>query len=446
MATEIQNRTTYPYSAITLISVRFPDGSSASGVGAVIGRNDVLTATHVIYQPKHGGWATKIELYPGADANSTTYVIEDAPYRLGKVDWRFAGWPQQTFADDNDFTMQAAESQYDVAVIGLSVAVGDRVGWFGLDGGQDNPQLAYEIGYPEGSTGMMLGRAWVTREDDASTYSATTGNGTDFMGPGSSGGPLYVVGSDGAPYIIGVKSTAGGTQSRWADIGLLYEWLGAAIKLNDNLLQSSAVPGHQLTGTANNDTIMAEPGNDNIDGGAGIDTVGYSGARSNYGVITDDSGYTVSDFLGAGGTDSIVNIERLRFDDAALALDVDGNAGQAYRLYQAALNRTPDKPGLGAQIGGLDSGMPLLQIAQNFMDSPEFKLKYGANLSNSGFVTQLYSNVLHRAPDASGFAHQVGALDTNAASRAQLLVNFSESPENQAALIGVIQNGIEYQI
>ena len=37
-----------------------------------------------------------------------------------------------------------------------------------------------------------------------------------------------------------------------------------------------------------------------------------------------------------------MNVERLDFSDAHLAFDVDGNAGQIYRLYKAAFARTPD--------------------------------------------------------------------------------------------------------
>jgi hypothetical protein len=58
-------------------------------------------------------------------------------------------------------------------------------------------------------------------------------------------------------------------------------------------------------------------------------------------------------------------------------------------------------------------------------------------------VTLLYANVLHRTPDAAGFAVQVNALNSGM-SRAQLLVNFSESNENFGATIVGIQNGIDY--
>lgn len=209
-----------------------------------------------------------------------------------------------------------------------------------------------------------------------------------------------------------------------------------------NIYRASDTGSH-LSGSAIKDAFYGGLGADVFDGGQGIDTAVYSESKAKYTVNkTADKTY-VGNAAVPNSIDTLVNVERVKFADVHLAFDISGNAGQAYRLYQAALNRTPDLIGLGAQIGGLDNGMSLLQIAQNFMDSAEFKLKYGENLSNYDFVKQLYSNVLHRAPDEKGLADQVHALEVGF-TRSQLLVNFSESPENQAALIGVIQNGIEY--
>lgn len=64
MAVEVTTRTAYPYTATALIIVTFPDGSKAAGTGAVVGPNDLLTATHVVYSPDHGGWASGISIYP----------------------------------------------------------------------------------------------------------------------------------------------------------------------------------------------------------------------------------------------------------------------------------------------------------------------------------------------------------------------------------------------
>jgi hypothetical protein len=197
-----------------------------------------------------------------------------------------------------------------------------------------------------------------------------------------------------------------------------------------------------FTGGDGNDTFTGSGGNDTLDGGAARDTAVYAGARANFTITRTATGYTVTDKTGAEGTDTLLNIERLQFADAKVAIDVAGNGGEAYRLYQAAFNRTPDKAGLGYHIGNLDKGISLHDVALGFVTSPEFASTYG-NLDNTGFVTQLYQNVLHRAPEAAGLAYHVGNL-ASGASRADVLIGFSESAENQTALIGVIQNGMEY--
>lgn len=197
-----------------------------------------------------------------------------------------------------------------------------------------------------------------------------------------------------------------------------------------------------LNGSNGNDVLIGFAGNDTINGGGGTDTAVYSGTRASYTVTKTANGLTVKHNTGSDGTDTLANIERIRFSDASMAFDSDGNGGQAYRLYQAAFNRTPDSSGLGFQINALDSGFSLTQVAQNFINSPEFAKTYGS-LSDSQFVTQLYANVLHRAADSGGLAYHVNNL-AGGVTRAQTLVGFSESPENQAALIGVIGNGFDF--
>jgi hypothetical protein len=96
------------------------------------------------------------------------------------------------------------------------------------------------------------------------------------------------------------------------------------------------------------------------------------------------------------GSDTLVNIERLVFTDGTLAFDTDGIAGQAYRIYKAAFNRTPDNDGLKFWIGELDKGMSLLQAASGFVGSAEFNSAYGGATNNLGIVQKFYQNVLGR--------------------------------------------------
>ncbi|HEY1147356.1 MAG TPA: DUF4214 domain-containing protein [Pseudoduganella sp.] len=211
--------------------------------------------------------------------------------------------------------------------------------------------------------------------------------------------------------------------------------------------------GEQLDGTAGNDNIFGYGGNDSLyggrgddylDGGAGLDEAFYNGNRSEYSIHAYGDRFTVTDLAGNNGTDILSNIERASFKDVDVAFDIDGAAGEAYRLYQAAFDRKPDLPGLGFWIAQLDHGEPLKSVANGFVYSDEFHRLYGAQPSNLDFVTQLYYNVLHRAPDQEGLNFWVHVLDSHEDSKAGVLLGFSESQENYANLIGSVQNGIEY--
>lgn len=198
-----------------------------------------------------------------------------------------------------------------------------------------------------------------------------------------------------------------------------------------------------VTGSTGNDLLGGGPGSDAINGGAGNDIAFFSGTRANYTITTTSSGYTVTDNRGVDGTDTLTGVERLKFTDTSLAFDSAGTAGQAFRLYQTAFNRSPDQGGLGFQVNVLDKGAGLASVAANFIASPEFASTYG-NLDNTQFVNQLYLNVLKRGADTGGLAYHVGNLNSGFNARADVLVGFSESAENQAALIGVISAGMVY--
>jgi hypothetical protein len=207
---------------------------------------------------------------------------------------------------------------------------------------------------------------------------------------------------------------------------------------------TNTVPPQTITGTAGNDpALTGGQGNDIINGLAGLDTAVYTARMAAHSISPNASSTAIS---GPDGSDSLSSIERLQFLDANLAFDLDGNAGQVYRLYQAAFNRTPDLSGLGGWIAAMDDGMPLLTIASKFMESAEFQSLYGANPTNAQFVANLYTNALHRPSqqDAGSAAGWVNQLSTNAVSKAQALVNFSESAENKASVLTVISVGITY--
>ncbi len=101
-----------------------------------------------------------------------------------------------------------------------------------------------------------------------------------------------------------------------------------------------------------------------------------------------------------------------------------------YLLYQASFDRIPDYAGFEYWAGQADARqLSALQLADIFMAAPEFTAKFGANPSNDAYVTELYTNVLGRTPDAAGLAYWEAQANSGVA-RDQLLVAFATSAEN----------------
>lgn len=268
--------------------------------------------------------------------------------------------------------------------------------------------------------GEGLGGVSVTAVGAAGTYSTTTW---------SSGG--YQIAAPAGTYTV---TFAGGGLSapKTSQITIA----GQNVKLDVNAASLGATAG-----TAGADIFVSTAANESFNGLAGRDTVKFGIAR-NAATVTVQAGQSVTVAGTTVGTDTLVNIERLQFSDSVLAFDTDGNAGQVYRLYQAAFARTPDTVGLSHNIHLVDTALTLRQMAGAFEQSAEFTQRYGASTTDAQYITLLYQNVLHRGPDATGYAGWQQRLADGTWSRADVLIGFSESPENQANVAGAIQNGI----
>ena len=162
--------------------------------------------------------------------------------------------------------------------------------------------------------------------------------------------------------------------------------------------------------------------------------------------VLEDGTIRMIDSLFPEAPDILSGIERVEFWDGFLAFDTDGNAGQAYRIYQAAFGRDPDAEGLGFWIDNYDDGnVDLVQMADYFMQSAEFEQLYGNpnSLSDFDFLTLLYANVLDRTPDGPGFEFWTEQ-QQNGLARAEILAYFSESVENYENVAAEIADGIWY--
>jgi hypothetical protein len=269
------------------------------------------------------------------------------------------------------------------------------------------------------------------------------GNDTfDWDASGREGSDVFYGGSGDDVYVL---DTANDSVIEYASEGTdkIYVSFSFSIANLDQVenLFGFGSNGLTLIGNSANNLFAGTSGNDLIDGGAGFDTAVYSANRTNFTVTNSGASFIVADSGGVNGTDTLTDIERIVFSDARLGFDISGISGQMYRLYKAAFNRVPDTVGLGWNIDLVDGGMSLTQMSAAFVASAEFSGTYGA-LTNAQFLDRLYLNVLGRPADAAGAAWNLNLLDTNQVDRPGMLAAYSESAENQATVIGQIQNGI----
>jgi hypothetical protein len=200
-------------------------------------------------------------------------------------------------------------------------------------------------------------------------------------------------------------------------------------------------PGQNLVAANSSALFTGSIGNDVFLGIGGVNQVNYRCNAQDFTLTKTASGWKI--VSAAEGIDELNHIERVAFADKTVALDIGGNAGMAYRLYRAAFNRAPDTDGLRYWIAALDQGMPLQTVAASFIESAEFKKLHSGNPSDVDYVALLYRNVLHRLPDDGGASYWAGLLQSGSLDRSALLVQFSESSENQAQVLALIINGID---
>jgi Ca2+-binding RTX toxin-like protein len=190
-----------------------------------------------------------------------------------------------------------------------------------------------------------------------------------------------------------------------------------------------------LNGGIDNDILIGGAGNDVINGGDGYDIAGYSGVRRAYVA----SSASVSGGL-EGGVDTLTGIEDLAFADGRLSFARDGQGAQVLRLYNAAFDRAPDQSGFEANLDAIEIGGTLLFLANEFVNSVEFQTRFGG-LDDRQFVEQLYNFTLNRTGEPAGIQNWVDALG-NGMTRAQVLLEFSESSEHKDLQQGVLDQGV----
>jgi hypothetical protein len=193
--------------------------------------------------------------------------------------------------------------------------------------------------------------------------------------------------------------------------------------------------GETLSGTSGNDILIGLGGDDLLQGRDGSDTALFSGSQNSYTLRLGSSSTILHDRrLDGNGTDTLVSIEVLDFDTDLLGVPFDlvqfgGLAGMSaidlesfIELYIAYFNRAPDAVGLNFWGTAFANGTTLEQMATLFVDQEETRATYPQGTTNSNFAESVYNNVLGRTPDQAGIDFWVGALDSNAVSRDQFIL------------------------
>ncbi len=213
------------------------------------------------------------------------------------------------------------------------------------------------------------------------------------------------------------------------------------LKQSVGISRSGTAQADRLEGGYHHDTLNGLAGNDTLDGGAGTDTAIFAGAKAGYTVTRSATGFTVSS--SAEGTDTLTNIERLKFSDVSVALDISGNAGTTAKVLGAVFGREglTNKLFVGIGLQLLDAGTSYQALMQAALAA-----KLGANASNTAVVNLLFTNVVGSAPSAADLAFYKTMLDSGAISQATLGVVAADTALNTTKidLTGLASTGIEY--
>ncbi len=205
--------------------------------------------------------------------------------------------------------------------------------------------------------------------------------------------------------------------------------------------------GDSYVGLGGNDLVTGGGGDDVIDGGDGIDTSIYVGARPQYRIVKTDYGWTVSDSKLVAGTDRLTNVERLKFDNTHVALDLDGNAGMVAQIVRALFGKQflTDKNVIGTGLVIADGGMGYADLVSLAIGTEAFA-KVAGGRSNAAFVSTVYKNVVGTAPGAADLAMFVGLLDNGQHTQASLGLLAAQVGLNvqSVELVGLSNTGLEF--
>lgn len=229
---------------------------------------------------------------------------------------------------------------------------------------------------------------------------------------------------------------------------------GARLTIAPGTTIESAVGGDGddvLIGNALANRLRGGPGNDSIDGGAGIDVAVFAGPRADYAAVRGGGQWLVDALRGNDGTDLLTGVERLQFADIGLALDttVSGHAGQTAQILRALFGpsyvRNSDFVAIGIDL--FDQGRSYGQVVELAVSTPLFAELAGGR-SNRAFVEHVYENVVGVPATASTAAYYASLLDQGTQTQVSLGVLAAQLDLNARSvdLVGLVDNGLAFSL
>ena len=197
-----------------------------------------------------------------------------------------------------------------------------------------------------------------------------------------------------------------------------------------------------IIGNSSNNVITGGLGGDTIDGDAGIDQAVYTENFTDVSLVKSGTVWNI-----ASGTDkdTLSNIERLKFNDKHIALDLDGNAGKTIKLLGLLLGKdqATNKTYVGAGLKLLDDGMTYEQLMQTALD-----VVLGPNASSLSVVEMIWGNLIGPPTPADNISQYSALIDNGTYTSAGLAIVAADHSLNTTAidLVGLASTGVEYTI
>ncbi len=335
----------YPARAVVFIESTW-GSRKFTGSGVLVGRNDVITAAHVVFNLGLGGVADQIRIYPSYDPDDRS----NAGFNYTFVQY-FSGFDPDGdgLLISGDFNRNSfAGSEFDIALLSVSQPIGDQYGWFGIDWEFQGGNVGV-LGYPSVYGRNLMFDAGTVANSAVDAIHSIRSNLE--VNPGNSGGPIYYDYGQG-PYVVGLVST----RIAAVDVGWHRYWLEDAISANDRFL---------TTGRPDYVVAIARLYE------AGLDRR-FDAGGLNFWIDRHEAGQSLLQLAGAF-LDSTEFTSRFGDDD------VMASAQFATRMYLNVLDRAPDQAGLDFWTKTLNGGASREKVLVDFALSPE-------NISATGYL------------------------------------------------------------